>query len=227
MAPIITIDGPSGAGKGTISRMLAKKLRFHYLDSGALYRMLGLAAQRHRVSTSNRIELAKLAEHMDIGFETTADGGFKALLEGEDITGIMRTEETGALASQVASHLEVRGALLTRQRLFAKSPGLIADGRDMGTVVFPSAELKIYLTASIEERAQRRYKELLEKGEDVSLRALVEQVRSRDERDMSRDASPLIPAEDAIELDTSELSIQEVMDTVLNLVTVKGLFRSI
>jgi cytidylate kinase len=131
------------------------------------------------------------------------------------------------MASQVAAHPEVRTALFDRQRQFAKAPGLIADGRDMGTVVFPEAPLKIYLTASIEERAQRRYKELLDKGENVSLRALEEQVRSRDERDMNRDASPLLPAEDAIELDTSELSIQEVMDTVLNLVYVKGLVKVI
>ncbi len=227
MAVIITIDGPSGAGKGTISRMLAKKLGFHYLDSGALYRLLGLAAERHKVSTDNTKGLIALAEHMDIRFETSAEGTFKALLEGEDVTNTMRTENTAVLASQVASHLNVRAALLKRQQHFAVEPGLIADGRDMGTVVFPSAALKIYLTASIEERAQRRYKELLEKGEDVSLPALVEQVRSRDERDMSRDASPLKPAEGAVQLDTSELSIQEVMDTVLNLVVVKGLFSSI
>ncbi len=227
MPIIITIDGPSGAGKGTISRMLAKKLGFHYLDSGALYRLLGLAADRHKVATDNTKGLITLAEHMDIRFETTSDGDFKALLEGEDVTKAMRTETTASLASQVASHLNVRAALLKRQQHFATDPGLIADGRDMGTVVFPDAALKIYLTASIEERAQRRYKELLEKGEDVSLPALVEQVRSRDERDMSRDASPLIPAADAVELDTSELSIQEVMDTVLNLTVVKGLFASI
>ena len=164
---------------------------------------------------------------MDIRFDTTAEGAFKALLEGEDVTKTMRTEDTAVLASQVASHLDVRAALLKRQQHFAAEPGLIADGRDMGTVVFPQAALKIYLTASIEERAQRRYKELLEKGEDVSLPALEEQVRSRDERDMSRDASPLKPAEDAVQLDTSELSIQDVMDTVLNLTVVKGLFASI
>ena len=225
MAVIITIDGPSGAGKGTISRMLAKKLGFHYLDSGALYRLLGLAAKRHNVDTGNTKGLITLAEHMDIRFDTTAEGSFKALLEGEDVTNTMRTENTAVLASQVASHVNVRAALLKRQQHFAAEPGLIADGRDMGTVVFPQAALKIYLTASIEERAQRRYKELLEKGEDVSLPALVEQVRSRDERDMSRDASPLKPAVGAVQLDTSELSIQEVMDTVLNLTVVKGLFK--
>ena len=139
----------------------------------------------------------------------------------------MRTENTALLASEVAKHMNVRAALLKRQQHFAVEPGLIADGRDMGTVVFPHAELKIYLTASTEERAQRRYKELLEKGEDVSLPALIEQVRSRDERDMGRDASPLKPAEGAVQLDTSELSVQDVMDTVLNLTVVKGLFKSI
>jgi len=226
MVRVITVDGPSGAGKGTISRILAKKLGFHYLDSGALYRILGIAAQRHRVDTSNNKGLMTLAEHMDIRFDSTETGGIKALLEGEDITQEMRTEDAGALASLVASHPQVRSALLKRQRMFATEPGLIADGRDMGTVVFPNAVLKIYLTATTEERAQRRYKELLAKGEDVNLRSLVDQVRLRDERDMSRDASPLVPAVDAIELDTSEQSIQEVTDTVLNLVVFKGLFNS-
>jgi len=226
MVRVITVDGPSGAGKGTISRILAKKLGFHYLDSGALYRILGIAAQRHQVDTSNNKGLMTLAEHMDIRFDSSETGDIKALLEGEDITQEMRTEDTGALASLVASHPQVRSALLKRQRMFATEPGLIADGRDMGTIVFPDAVLKIYLTASIEERAKRRYKELLAKGEDVSLRGLIEQVRTRDERDMSRDASPLIPAKDAIELDTSEQTIQEVTDTVLNLVVFKGLFNS-
>ena len=226
MVRVITVDGPSGAGKGTISRILAKKLGFHYLDSGALYRILGIAAQRHRVDTSNNKGLMTLAEHMDIRFDSTETGGIKALLEGEDITQEMRTEDAGALASLVASHPQVRSALLKRQRMFATEPGLIADGRDMGTIVFPDAVLKIYLTATTEERAQRRYKELLAKGEDVNLRGLVDQVRLRDERDMSRDASPLIPAIDAIELDTSGQSIEEVADSVLNLVVFKGLFNS-
>jgi cytidylate kinase len=226
MVRVITVDGPSGAGKGTISRILAKKLGFHYLDSGALYRILGIAAQRHRVDTSNNKGLMTLAEHMDIRFDSTETGDIKALLEGEDITQEMRTEDAGALASLVASHPQVRSALLKRQRMFATEPGLIADGRDMGTIVFPDAVLKIYLTATTEERAQRRYKELLAKGEDVNLRGLLNQVRLRDERDMSRDASPLIPAVDAIELDTSDQSIDEVTDTVLNLVVFKGLFNS-
>lgn len=226
MVTVITIDGPSGAGKGTISRMLADKLGFHYLDSGALYRLLGLAAVRHSVDLANPSSLSVLAGHMDIDFDTSAKG-LKVILEGENVTTELRSENTAALASQVASYPMVRTALLQRQQLFARSPGLIADGRDMGTVVFPDAPLKIYLTATSEERAKRRHKELLDKGEDVSLRSLVEQVRSRDERDMSRDASPLVPAADAIELDTSTLSIQEVMDTVLNLVYLKGLAKTI
>ena len=187
---------------------------------------MSLLAQRHQVDTSNNKGLVTLAEHMDIRFDSSETGDIKALLEGEDITQEMRTEDTGALASLVASHPLVRSALLKRQRMFATEPGLIADGRDMGTIVFPDAVLKIYLTASIEERARRRYKELLAKGGDVSLRGLMEQVRTRDDRDMSRDASPLVPAEDAIELDTSEQTIQEVTDTVLNLVVFKGLFNS-
>lgn len=224
-ATVITIDGPSGSGKGTVSRMLAKKLGFHYLDSGALYRLLGLAAKRHQVDFANQRSLAVLAAHMDIEFVTQSDNGMKVLLEGEDVTRELRTEETGALASQVAAVPAVRQALLERQRDFARLPGLIADGRDMGTEVFPGAPVKIYLTASAEERAQRRYKELIEKGESVSLAALVEQVRSRDERDMSREASPLRPAADAIELDTSTMPISEVMDAVLNIVSLKGLFK--
>lgn len=222
---IITIDGPSGSGKGTVSRMLAKKLKYHYLDSGALYRLVGLAAKRHCVDLTNHASLAVLAGHMDVRFETSADGQVKVFLEGEDVSQELRTEETGALASQVAAYREVRHALLDRQRHFAQKPGLVADGRDMGSVVFPEARVKIYLTASAEERAQRRHDELLEKGEDVSLRALVEQVRLRDERDMTRSVSPLVPAKGSIELDTSEMSIPEVLEAIFNILTVNSVFK--
>ena len=223
MTKIITIDGPSGSGKGTVSRMIADKLSFNYLDSGALYRLLTIAASRRKVDTNDVTALSMLAEHMDIRFITSADGHFKALLEEENVTDEMRTENTGVRASKIAAYNEVRGALLKRQRSFACGEGLIADGRDMGTVVFPEADLKIYLTASIDERANRRYKELIEKGEDVNLRALAEQVRARDERDMNREVSPLVAAEDAIELDSSLMNAKEVLETVLHIIDFKGL----
>ena len=223
MTKIITIDGPSGSGKGTVSRLLADKLSFQYLDSGALYRVLSIAATRRNVDTTNKAELSLIAEHMDVIFKTSAQGTFDILLEGENVTSDVRTETTGALASQLAAYPEVRDALMKRQRLFARGNGLVADGRDMGTVVFPAADLKIYLTASIDERAKRRHKELIEKGEDVSLRALAEQVKARDERDINREVSPLVAATDAIKLDTSNMSALEVLDTVLHMIDFKRL----
>ncbi len=220
---IITIDGPSGSGKGTISRILAEQLGFHYLDSGALYRLLGLVAVRHGIEISINADLTQLAKNMDVSFQAKADGHNIVLLEGEDVTDELRTEETGALASRVAENPRVRSALLERQHQFARLPGLVADGRDMGTKVFPEAQLKIFLTASIEERASRRYKQLLEKGENVKLRALEEQVRSRDKRDMNRETSPLAAATDAVEVDSSDLTIQEAVDSVQNLAILRGL----
>ena len=222
---IITIDGPSGSGKGTISRILAEQLGFHYLDSGALYRLLGLVAVRHGIEISINADLTQLAKNMDVSFQAKADGHNIVLLEGEDVTDELRTEETGALASRVAENPRVRSALLERQHQFARLPGLVADGRDMGTKVFPEAQLKIFLTASIEERASRRYKQLLEKGENVKLRALEEQVRSRDERDMNRETSPLAAAADAVEVDSSDLTIQEAVDSVRNLAILRGLLQ--
>ncbi|MGB1382613.1 MAG: (d)CMP kinase [Porticoccaceae bacterium] len=223
MVKIITVDGPSGSGKGTVSRILAKQLGYHYLDSGALYRLLALVSVRHGIDIGPNSDVTHLAENMDISFEALPNGHNRVLLEGEDVTQELRLEETGALASKVAAIPSVRAALLTRQLQFAKAPGLVADGRDMGTKVFPDAQLKIFLTASIEERANRRYKQLLEQGENVSLRALEEQVRLRDEKDMTRKASPLAIADDAVEVDTSDLSIQEAVDRLQNLAILRGI----
>ncbi len=210
---VITVDGPSGTGKGTIGQLLAQRLGYHYLDSGALYRLLALAAMRHKVPLDNVDALTVLAGHMDISFEMNCDGDAPVvILEGEDVSSTIRTEEMAVGASTVAVIPEVRQALLGRQRAFVDSPGLVADGRDMGTVVFPDARVKIFLTASPEERADRRYKQLMDKGESVSLAALVESVRTRDERDSNRQVSPLRPAADAIVLDTTGMTISQVLD---------------
>ena len=222
--PIITIDGPSGSGKGTICQLLATKLGFHYLDSGALYRLLALAAKRHGVALDNVESLAVLAAHMDISFNINEDGApSKVLLEGEDVSSLIRNESVGSDASLVAAYPEVRAALLQRQRAFAVEPGLVADGRDMGTVVFPDADAKIFLTASPEERAERRYKQLIDKGENVSLAALVEQVQKRDERDMNRTVSPLVPADNAVVLDSSQMTIDEVLHSGLEIAIKNGI----
>ena len=221
MTDIVTIDGPSGSGKGTVSRILADKLSYSYLDSGALYRVLSIAAARGNVDLTDANALADVAQQMDIEFRLSADAHFKVLLGVDDVTAELRLEDTGAVASKIAAYAEVRRALLLRQRAFATGAGLVADGRDMGTAVFPDAGLKIFLTASVEERTNRRYKELLEKGEDVSLRALAEQVRARDERDMNRAESPLIAADDAIELDSSHMSIAEVVDAIVAIIEFK------
>lgn len=219
--PVITIDGPSGSGKGTIGLMLAQELGFHFLDSGALYRVLAVAAIDRAMPLDDAEGLAVLAEHMDVMFSQDSAGAPQILLGDEDVTHRIRTEEAGAGASQVATHAAVRDALLQRQRAFAAAPGLVADGRDMGTVVFPRAMVKIYLTASAEERAQRRYKQLLERGEDVSLAALVEQVRARDDRDMNRPVAPLRPAGDAIIIDSSRLGIDATYKAVQQAVATK------
>jgi len=216
---IITLDGPSGSGKGTICQLLAARLGYHYLDSGALYRLLALAAKRHKVALDDVEDLAVLAAHMDISFRMNSEGDHpEVILEGEDVTDQIRSEDISAGASQVAVIPEVRNALLERQRAFARPPGLVADGRDMGTVVFPDASVKIYLTASAEERAHRRHNQLMDKGESVSLAALVENVRARDARDMNRSVSPLVPAPGAVEVDTTGKSIHEVLDIVMEIV---------
>ncbi len=217
--PVITIDGPSGSGKGTISQLLASKLGFNYLDSGALYRLVAMAAKRHAVALDNVEALAVLAAHMDVAFEMDSEGGSpKVVLETENVSDLIRGEDVGAQASMVAAFPEVRSALLQRQKAFARQPGLVADGRDMGTVVFPDAEVKVFLTASAQARAERRYKQLIDKGENGSLRDLIEKVESRDERDRTRAIAPLLPAEDAITVDSTALSIAEVLDVVLNTV---------
>ena len=211
MVPVITVDGPSGSGKGTISQLLAARLGWHFLDSGALYRALGLAARARDIALDAEAELAVLAGQLELRFE-----GERILLDGRDVSDDIRTETSGNAASKVAALPAVRAALLEWQRDQARAPGLVADGRDMGSVVFPQAALKLFLTASAEERAQRRYKQLKGKGFDVSLSSLVEEIEERDRRDRSRSVAPLRPAADAVELDSTGLSIEEVFDQVLD-----------
>ncbi|MCP5174703.1 MAG: (d)CMP kinase [Moraxellaceae bacterium] len=211
--PVITIDGPSGSGKGTIAHRLAVKLGFHVLDSGALYRLLALAAQQHGVQNNNEAALQVLAAHLDAQFQDN-QGEAMLVLEGEDVTHSIRTEEIGAAASKVAALPSVREALLQRQHAFRETPGLVADGRDMGTVVFPDASLKIFLTASAEARAERRYKQLIGKGFAADLAAIVEDIKARDLRDSQRAVSPLKPADDAIVLDSTALGIEAVLSKV-------------
>jgi cytidylate kinase len=217
---LIAIDGPSGSGKGTIARRVALALGWHLLDSGALYRLVGLAASRSGIATSDEAGCGAIAANLDVRFGSDDAGHEQIWLDGQEVSGILRTEATGELASQVAAIPAVRAALLERQRRFAQPPGLVADGRDMGTVVFPDAPLKIYLTASAEERALRRYKQLKSKlkvGDlDVSLAALSREVAERDHRDSTRAIAPLIPANDAVMLDSTSLSIDAVVERVLN-----------
>jgi cytidylate kinase len=207
-APVIAIDGPSASGKGTIASRVAKKLGFHYLESGALYRLVALVALREGVTDEAR--LAALAEEMDVVFD---DGD--TWLGDEAVTEKVRSEPVGNRASEVARLPGVRQALLRRQRAFRRPPGLVADGRDMATVVFPDAELKVFLTAEAEIRAQRRYKQLIEKGIDANLRALSRDLRERDERDAKRAVAPLVPAPDSQVLDSSALSIDEVVERIV------------
>lgn len=218
--PVITIDGPSGAGKGTVSALLAKHLGWQFLDSGALYRVLAIAAMHHQIEADDEQGLIPLASGLDVTFVGQAHG-CKVVLEGEDVSDLIRTEEVGAFASKVASIPTVREALLRRQRAFREMPGLVADGRDMGTVVFPNAKAKIFLTASAEERAQRRYNQLKASGRNVSIDNLLQDIKARDERDMNRSVAPLVPAEDALVLDSTSLSVEQVLDSVIEFVSQK------
>ncbi|HAH01648.1 (d)CMP kinase [Vibrio splendidus] len=219
-SPVITVDGPSGAGKGTLCMLLADKLGFHLLDSGAIYRVLALAAIHHGVNTESEDALVPLATHLDVQF--IAEGDLvKVILEGEDVSGELRKEETGMAASKVAALPRVREALLRRQRAFSAAPGLVADGRDMGTVVFPEAEAKIFLDASAEERASRRLKQLQQKGLDVKFDDLLSEIQERDDRDRNRPVAPLRPAEDALVLDSTSMNIEQVVEKALHYIESK------
>ncbi len=219
-SPVITVDGPSGAGKGTLCMLLADKLGFHLLDSGAIYRVLALAAIHHGVDTESEDALVPLATHLDVQF--IAEGDLvKVILEGEDVSGELRKEETGMAASKVAALPRVREALLRRQRAFSAAPGLVADGRDMGTVVFPEAEAKIFLDASAEERASRRLKQLQQKGLDVRFDDLLSEIQERDDRDRNRPVAPLRPAEDALVLDSTSMNIEQVVEKALHYIESK------
>jgi len=215
-APVIAIDGPSGSGKGTIARRVAEALGYHLLDSGALYRLTALSATRKGVALDDADGLAEVARTLDVRFDSDEAGGERIWLGDNDVAMEIRTEKAGAGASTVAAIPAVRQALLERQRAFQRPPGLVADGRDMGTQVFPSATVKIFLTASAEERAKRRHKQLKDKGLDVSLAALSRDIEDRDRRDSERSVAPLRPAEDARILDSSGQSIEAVTQTVLD-----------
>lgn len=215
MTPILTIDGPVSSGKGTVARLVAIRLGWHLLDSGALYRVLGYYAQNQGVALDDEPALIALAEDLPVRF-VEQEGNTAVILAGEDVSNIIRQESVGELASQVAVLQPVRDALLARQRAFAESPGLVADGRDMGTVVFTSAPLKIYLTASAEERARRRFEQLKEKGFGATLATLVEDIRTRDDRDMNREVAPLRPADDAVVIDSTTMTVDDVVNRILD-----------
>ena len=215
--PVIAIDGPSGSGKGTVSRRVAQTLGWHWLDSGALYRLVGLAGARAGLAPDDRAGHAALAQSMAVRFEATNDGEERVWLADQDITLEIRSEQAGEAASRVAAWAPVRAALLSRQRAFRVTPGLVADGRDMGSVVFPDAYLKVYLTASAEERARRRHKQLKDKGLNVSLAALSREIAERDHRDATRTVAPLKVAADAVLLDSTRLAVDDVVARVLSL----------
>jgi len=211
--PVLTIDGPSGSGKGTIAQMIAREFGWHYLDSGAIYRVLAQAAMKHELDLADETALTRLAEKLDVRFAFD-NAELKVMLEGEDVSLRIRSEEAGNAASKVAAIPSVRSALLQRQRDFRKMPGLVTDGRDMGTVVFADAPFKVFLTASAEERAQRRYKQLKQKGIESNLSDLIAEISERDRRDSEREVAPLRPAEGALILDSTELGIEAVFEQV-------------
>jgi cytidylate kinase len=215
LVPVVAIDGPGGSGKGTLARLLAQTLGWHLLDSGALYRLVGLAAGQAGIDLDDEPRLAALAASLDVRFGDL-DGQEQIWLAGQEVSAPIRTEPAGEAASRVAQYPAVRAALLARQRAFAEYPGLVADGRDMGTVVFPAAVLKVFLSASPEERAARRHKQLKEKGIDVSLRALSEEIAERDRRDTERPVAPLRPAADARVLDSTNLAPAEVLQRIVS-----------
>ena len=214
--PVIAIDGPGGSGKGTIAIRLADHLGWHVLDSGSLYRLTALAVTKNQIALDDEAALGEVAANLDIRFETSGDG-VRALLDEEDVSNLIRSEDTGVIASRIAAIPSVRASLYERQRRFRQLPGLVADGRDMGTVVFPDAGLKIFLTASAEVRAERRYKQLKEKGESVNLTRLFREIKARDLRDQSRSIAPLRPADDAVIIDSTGLDIDEVFNKVVSL----------
>lgn len=214
IVPVITVDGPSGAGKGTLCKALAQALGWHLLDSGAIYRVLALAALHHQVNIDSEEALVPLAAHLDVRFDA-AEGDLRVIPEGEDVSTAIRTETVGNTASRAAAFPRVREALLRRQRAFREAPGLIADGRDMGTVVFPDAPVKIFLDASAEERAHRRMLQLQGKGFDVNFESLLAEIKERDFRDRNRAVAPLVPAVGALQLDSTSLSIEQVIAQAL------------
>jgi len=223
--PVVTIDGPSGAGKGTVSRQLAERLGWHLLDSGALYRLVALAGRKARLAPHDEAGHVRLADALDPRFGVREDGSEHIRLAGVDVTVALRSEETGAGASRVAAWPALRTALLRRQHAFARPPGLVADGRDMGTVVFPGAPLKIFLSATAEERALRRYNQLKGKDSAVNLAALSREIAARDRQDASRPVAPLVPAADAVIIDSTPLTVAQVVDTVWRLGVQRGMWK--